>query len=37
MVYPFEKAVYGLKKGEVSPVFRTQFGYHLAKLIDKRP
>lgn len=37
MVYPFEKAVYGLKAGEVSPIFRTQFGYHLTKMIDKRP
>lgn len=37
MVYPFEKAVYDLKVGEISPVFRTQFGYHIVKMIDRRP
>ena len=37
MVYPFETAVYKLKVGEVSMPVRTQFGYHLIKLEDKRP
>ncbi|MDX2423576.1 MAG: SurA N-terminal domain-containing protein [Amphritea sp.] len=31
---PFEQAVYGLKKGEVSEPIRTAFGYHLIKLTD---
>ncbi|MDO9511803.1 MAG: peptidylprolyl isomerase [Bacteroidales bacterium] len=37
MVYPFETAAYKLKVGEVSMPVRTQFGYHLIKLINKCP
>ncbi len=32
----FEEAVFSLKEGEVSPVFKTQFGYHIAQLIERR-
>lgn len=30
----FEKALYALKKGEVSPPVRSEFGWHLVKLLD---
>jgi len=36
MVYPFEKAAYNTPVGEVSPITRTSFGYHLIKIHDKR-
>ena len=36
MIYPFENHAYNTKLGGVSPVFRTQYGYHLLKLNDKR-
>ncbi len=37
-IYPFETAAYTLKPGQTSgaPV-RTEFGYHIVKLIDTRP
>lgn len=37
MVYPFENATYNTKKGEISMPFRTQFGYHIVKINDRRP
>lgn len=35
-VYPFENAVYNTPVGKVSAPFRTQFGYHIVKVMDKR-
>lgn len=37
MVYPFENVAYQLNVGDLSMPFRTQFGYHLMKLNNKRP
>jgi peptidyl-prolyl cis-trans isomerase SurA len=37
MVYPFEKAAYQTKVGEVSMPIRTRYGYHLIYVYDKRP
>ncbi len=37
MVYPFEEAAYKTNKGEISNIVRTRFGYHLIKVIDKKP
>jgi peptidyl-prolyl cis-trans isomerase SurA len=36
MIYDFENVAYNTKVGEVSMPFRTQFGYHVLKLHDKR-
>jgi len=36
MVYPFENAAFNTKVGQVSKPFRTRFGYHLVKVVDKR-
>ncbi|MBT8260563.1 MAG: peptidylprolyl isomerase, partial [Bacteroidia bacterium] len=37
MVYDFESVAYNTPVGEVSMPFRTQFGYHVLKVNDKRP
>lgn len=37
MVYPFENAAYQTKVGEISMPVRTRFGYHIVKVIDRKP
>ena len=36
MVQPFEETAFSLNKGEISKPVKTQFGYHLIYVIDKR-
>ncbi|TXK72886.1 peptidylprolyl isomerase [Mesonia sp. K4-1] len=36
MVYPFESAAYKTKKGGISMPARSQFGYHIVKVNDRR-
>jgi parvulin-like peptidyl-prolyl isomerase len=36
MVQAFDDAVFGLAAGEVSGIFRTEFGFHIAQVIEKR-
>jgi len=36
MVYPFENAAYKTPVGQISPIFKTRYGYHILKVNDKR-
>lgn len=33
----FDRVVFCISKGEISPVFRTGFGFHIAQVLDVRP
>lgn len=37
MVQEFEDVVFGLRPGQVSGVFQTEFGFHIAKVLDRKP
>ncbi|MDA1316113.1 MAG: peptidylprolyl isomerase [Acidobacteria bacterium] len=37
MVAEFDAVVFSMEPGNRSPIFRTPFGFHIAKLDDKRP
>lgn len=37
MVEEFEDVVFNLNVGEISDVFRTRFGFHIARLYDRKP
>jgi peptidyl-prolyl cis-trans isomerase SurA len=36
MIYPFEEMAFNTPVGSLSPVFRTQYGYHFLKVMDRR-
>ena len=37
MVQQFEEVVFDMEKGRISDVFQTEFGYHIAKVLEKKP
>ena len=37
MVFPFEEAAYSTPVGGISMPVRTRFGYHIVKVLDRRP
>lgn len=37
MVFPFEQAAYLTPVGKISQPVRTQYGYHIIKVLDRRP
>jgi peptidyl-prolyl cis-trans isomerase SurA len=36
MVPEFEAALFNLEKNEISPVFETQYGYHIIQMLDRK-
>lgn len=37
LIYEYENEAYNTPVGQISRVFRTQYGYHILKVVDKRP
>ncbi|NUM31768.1 MAG: peptidylprolyl isomerase [Bacteroidetes bacterium] len=37
MIYPFENVAYNTPVSQISQVFRTQYGYHIIKVNNRRP
>jgi peptidyl-prolyl cis-trans isomerase C len=37
MVKPFEEAAFGAQPGSLSQVFETEFGFHIVRVIEKKP